>query len=133
MSSPSRSPLPPPSPPAPSRSSQSTRSERLSHASNLEEATFSRKKTCLFTLRPFHFSHWSRHWKLTCSVPSEGLLLHISCEKRGALSVPAAHGHFSLSLKEEKGVTGAIDLIAFNLVIIRQNVCLGRQVYNCIS
>ena len=35
MSSPSRSPLPPPSPPAPSRSSQSTRSERLSHASNL--------------------------------------------------------------------------------------------------
>ena len=30
MSSPSRSPLPPPSPPAPSRSSQSTRSERLS-------------------------------------------------------------------------------------------------------
>ena len=31
MSSPSRSPLPPPSPPAPSRSSQSTRSERLSH------------------------------------------------------------------------------------------------------
>ena len=32
MSSPSRSPLPPPSPPAPSRSSQSTRSERLSHA-----------------------------------------------------------------------------------------------------
>ena len=33
MSSPSRSPLPPPSPPAPSRSSQSTRS--LSHASNL--------------------------------------------------------------------------------------------------
>ena len=35
MSSPSRSPLPPPSPPAPSRSSQSTRSEHLSHASNL--------------------------------------------------------------------------------------------------
>ena len=35
MSSPSRSPLPPPSPPAPSRSSQITRSERLSHASNL--------------------------------------------------------------------------------------------------
>ena len=35
MSSPSRSPLPPPSPPAPSRSSQSTRSESLSHASNL--------------------------------------------------------------------------------------------------
>ena len=35
MSSPSRSPLPPPSPPAPSRSSRSTRSERLSHASNL--------------------------------------------------------------------------------------------------
>ena len=35
MSSPSRSPLPPPSPPAPSRSSQRTRSERLSHASNL--------------------------------------------------------------------------------------------------
>ena len=34
MSSPSRSPLPPPSPPAPSRSSQSTRSERLSPASN---------------------------------------------------------------------------------------------------
>ena len=31
MSSPSRSPLPPPSPPAPSRSSQSTRSERVSH------------------------------------------------------------------------------------------------------
>ena len=35
MSSPSRSPLPPPSPPAPYRSSQSTRSECLSHASNL--------------------------------------------------------------------------------------------------
>ena len=35
MSSPSRSPLPPPSPPASSRSSQSTRSECLSHASNL--------------------------------------------------------------------------------------------------
>ena len=34
MSSPSRSPLPPPSPPAPSRSSQSTTSERLSHASD---------------------------------------------------------------------------------------------------
>ena len=35
LSSPSRSPLPPPSPPTPSRSSQSTRSECLSHASNL--------------------------------------------------------------------------------------------------
>ena len=35
MSSPSRSPHPPPSPPAPTRSYQSTRSERLSHASNL--------------------------------------------------------------------------------------------------
>ena len=34
MSSPSRSPLPPPSPPAPSRSSQSTRSERLSQATD---------------------------------------------------------------------------------------------------
>ena len=40
MSSPSRSPLPPPSPPAPSRSSQSTRSERLSHASNLYPLLF---------------------------------------------------------------------------------------------
>ena len=35
MSSPSQSPLPPPSPPDPSRSSQCTRSECLSHASNL--------------------------------------------------------------------------------------------------
>ena len=57
MSSPSRSPLPPPSPPAPSRSSQSTRSERLSHASNLGWWSVSRLIVYMFRCCSLETSH----------------------------------------------------------------------------
>ena len=56
-------------------------------------------------------------------MPSEDLLSFTFLVKREEHSVfPAAHVHFSLSLKKEKGDTGAIDLIAFNSVIIRMCV-----------
>ena len=87
-----------------------------------------KKKMRLPTVTSFHSNHWSRHWKWTRFVPSEDLLSFTFLVKREEHSVfPAAHGHFSLSLKKEKRVTGAIDLRAFNSVIIRQNVCSGGK------
>lgn len=46
---------------------------------------------------------------------------------------PTVHGHFPLSLGRRKGVMGTVDATAFQVVIMRQNVCFRRQVDICIS
>lgn len=89
---------------------------------------FRKKKMCLFPFTFLHSNHWRRHWKLTCSVPSEDLLSFTPLvKKRGALSVPSCTWPSFSVLTEEKGVTGTIDPTAFHLVIIRQDVCFGGR------
>lgn len=100
----------------------------------VKEATFSRKNVSVLPSVPPHSNHWRSHWKLMCFVPSWDCAGFPSfLWKTEALDDPNCAWPFSSVLGEEKGVMGTVDATAFQVVIMRQNVCFRRQVDICIS